>query len=92
MVKDAGNRLFSPEKGGSYTVFEQRPLDPRILEYCAQDVALTFQLEAKIKSKIKGSSWEKRVLVASANRVAESKKPWTSYNEQGKHRAIAPNF
>jgi exonuclease 3'-5' domain-containing protein 1 len=90
-VKEAGNRLFSPENGGSYSVFEQRPLDPRILEYCAQDVALMFQLEAAMKRTIQGEGWEKRILLASANRVAESKS--SNYDgPQGRHRAIAPVF
>lgn len=89
-VKEAGNRLFSPEKGGSYTIFEQRPLDPRILAYCAQDVALMFQLEAAMKRTIEGEDWERRILLGSANRVAESKS--SNYNGQGRHRAIAPIF
>lgn len=89
-VKAAGNRLFSPEKGGSYTIFEQRPLDPRILAYCAQDVALMFQLEAAMERMVVGKNWEKRVLIGSANRVAESKS--SIYPGQGRHRAIAPVF
>ena len=89
-IKEAGNRLFSPEKGGSYTIFERRPLDPRMIEYCAQDVALMFQLEAAMKRKIRGTGWEQRILLGSSNRVAESKS--SSYSGQGRHRAIAPIF
>jgi exonuclease 3'-5' domain-containing protein 1 len=90
-VKEAGNRLFSPEKGGSYTIFEQRPLDHRILEYCAQDVALLFQLEAAMKRTIVGKGWEERILLGSANRVRESKSS-TYDGPTGRHRAIAPIF
>ena len=82
--------MFSPEKGGSYTIFDQRPLDPRMIEYCAQDVALMFQLEAEMRRKIQGKGWEQRILLGSANRVAESKS--SSYSGQGRHRAIAPIF
>jgi exonuclease 3'-5' domain-containing protein 1 len=90
-VKEAGNRLFSPEKGGSYTIFERRPLDPRILAYCAQDVALMFQLEAAMKKTMdKPEGWEKKILLGSANRVAESKSSY--YSGQGRHRAIAPDL
>ena len=89
-VKEAGICLFLPEKGGSYAVFEQRPLDPRILAYCAQDVALMFELEAGMKSTIEGKGWEKRIILGSASRVAESKS--SNYNGQGRHRAIAPIF
>ena len=93
-VKEAGNRLFAPEKGGSYTVFETRPLDPRILAYCAQDVALMFRLEAAMKSTIagqKGKDWEERILLGSADRVAKSKSP-TYDGRRGRHHAIAPSF
>jgi exonuclease 3'-5' domain-containing protein 1 len=51
-VKEAGVKLFAPEKGGSYEVFEKRPLDPRILAYCAQDVALLPDLEMAILRKV----------------------------------------
>lgn len=87
-VKEAGIRLFLPEKGGSYTIFEQRPLDPRILEYCAQDVALMFQLEAEMKRTLQGKGWDRKVLLGSASRVAESKS--SDYSGKGRHRAIAP--
>ena len=90
-TKEAGNRLFTPEKGGSY-IFEQRPLDPRILAYCAQDVALMFQLEAAMKSKIEGKGWGKRILVGSANRLGVAESKSSIYSGQGRHRAIAPIF
>ncbi|KAH8804234.1 hypothetical protein DL96DRAFT_1631531 [Flagelloscypha sp. PMI_526] len=32
-IKNAGSRLFAPEKGGSYQVFETRPLHPTLIEY-----------------------------------------------------------
>ena len=90
-VKEAGTRLFLPDKGGSYAIFEQRPLDPRILAYCAQDVALMFQLEVAMKRTIQGiKGWERRILRGSADRVAESKS--SNYSGQGRHRAIAPIF
>lgn len=90
-AKETGNRLFSPEKGGSYAVFEKRPMDPRIREYCAQDVALTFQLEAAMKKTIVGEGWEERILLGSANRLAESKR--SDYDgRRGRHHAIAPIF
>ena len=95
-VKEAGIALFSPREGGSYTIFEERPLDPRILAYCAQDVALIFQLEAAMKrttivERSLGDSWDKRILFGSANRVAESKSP--NYDGRSReNRAIAPTL
>ena len=91
-IKEEGNNLFSPEKGGSYDIFEKRPLDPRILAYCAQDVALMFELEAAMKRTIgrRGlRGWDVRITAASAIRVAESKS--FDYND-GPSRKFAPVF
>jgi exonuclease 3'-5' domain-containing protein 1 len=38
IAKEKGQRLFSPEKGGSFDVFNQRPLKDKIRIYCEQDV------------------------------------------------------
>lgn len=43
-IKEAGLRLFAPEKGGSYEVFSQRPMLPEIEQYCAQDVVMLPRL------------------------------------------------
>lgn len=37
-TKERGRRLFAPECGGSYEVFNARPLSEVILQYCCQDV------------------------------------------------------
>jgi len=44
-VKEATVRLFSPELGGSYAVWKQRPLDPLLVEYCS-DTRYLFALRA----------------------------------------------
>ena len=85
--------MFSPEKGGSYDIFEKRPLDPRILAYCAQDIALLFQLETVMKRTMGtvGKNWEDRIIRCSASRAAEAKS--SSYDgPTGRHRASAPMF
>jgi exonuclease 3'-5' domain-containing protein 1 len=38
VAKEKGQRLFSPEKGGSFAVFNKRPLKDEIRVYCEQDV------------------------------------------------------
>jgi exonuclease 3'-5' domain-containing protein 1 len=45
ICKETGKKLFAPEFGGCYSVFEQRPLDPALIEYCASDVVLLFELQ-----------------------------------------------
>ncbi|PPQ80271.1 hypothetical protein CVT24_006603 [Panaeolus cyanescens] len=91
-TKEAGTRLFSPERGGSYEVFEQRPIDPVILRYSAQDVVLLFRLREVLESKIGRfrTNWMNRVVAASASRVAESMRP--TYRPHGYHKAFAQGF
>ncbi|TFK18246.1 hypothetical protein FA15DRAFT_698128, partial [Coprinopsis marcescibilis] len=74
-VKDAGRALFSPEEGGSYEVLAKRPLDPQLLQYCAQDVVLLAELEAKLRTGLgsSGTNWNARVDTASEKRVNEAK-------------------
>ncbi|TQV90187.1 Ribonuclease H-like protein [Cordyceps javanica] len=38
--KEEGTQLFDPSKDGSYEIFTKRPLDPRIVVYSSQDVAI----------------------------------------------------
>ena len=38
LAKEKGERLFNPEHGGSYEVFNQRPLSEDIIAYCVGDV------------------------------------------------------
>eukprot|EP00966_Prymnesium_polylepis_P313192 7236933-Prymnesium_polylepis.1 len=37
-IKKKGKRLFSSDNGGSYEVWDSRPLHPDLLEYAANDV------------------------------------------------------
>jgi exonuclease 3'-5' domain-containing protein 1 len=43
-IKEAGNKLFSPEHGGSYEVFDARPLAPELLDYLVTDVVVLLDL------------------------------------------------
>ena len=43
-AKQAGIRLFAPERGGSYDIFNARPMPQAIVDYCIQDVTLLPQL------------------------------------------------
>jgi exonuclease 3'-5' domain-containing protein 1 len=85
--KEAGLKLFLPSAGGSYEVFEQRPLDERLVMYCAQDVALLFHLEQAMRGGV-GKEWEAKILRESAGRVRASQS--AVYNGKGPHMAMAP--
>lgn len=86
-IKDKGQRLFRPENGGSYEVFNERPLQRDISLYCAQDVQILPRLWAHYSSKI-GPSWMQTVISFSKKRVEESQSP--SYAPNGRDKALAP--
>lgn len=90
-IKNEGLKLFQPELGGTYEIFERCPLDPRIVAYSAQDVALLFELKRALEGRMGRlmPNWRSRVVKASADREAESRKP---FQGKGRHRAIAPRF
>ncbi|KAH6918215.1 ribonuclease H-like domain-containing protein [Coprinopsis sp. MPI-PUGE-AT-0042] len=89
-LKEEGVRLFSPTHGGSYTIFEERPLDPRILLYSAQDVAYLHLLETALRGSLGkvGGGWDARVSLASESRLEEAKRPVVA--TAGRNRALAP--
>ncbi|KAL9937673.1 hypothetical protein V8E36_003218 [Tilletia maclaganii] len=43
-VKQAGQALFAPEKGGRYEVFNERPMQQALIAYCEQDVLVLSRL------------------------------------------------
>lgn len=91
-VKNAGKLLLFPEKGGSFELFERRPLDPRVLLYAANDVTFLFTLWAILDEGLghRCIEWRKRVLKASADRVAESHQ--INYNPHDKKHCLVPTF
>lgn len=86
-TKEKGLRLFAPEKGGSYQVFNERPLSEAILNYCAQDVQFLPRLWSTYRSKLT-PSWEKKVKDATKDRILLSKSP--NFQPDGQHMAMAP--
>lgn len=51
-IKAKGILLFAPDKGGSYAVFNQRPMTEEIVEYCVQDVVYLPKLFDKYNGKL----------------------------------------
>ncbi|KAK8011758.1 hypothetical protein PG989_000018 [Apiospora arundinis] len=98
--KDAGKTLFCPESGGSYAVFNKRPLSPEILAYCVGEVYYLPRLREKHWKKL-SKIWRKRVMEESKARVLQSqqkdyephsskksKSPWA----RDKHREMELEF
>jgi exonuclease 3'-5' domain-containing protein 1 len=89
LVKEAGQKLFAPEKGGSYSVFNERPLLKELVEYCIQDVLALPRLLCKYADRL-GPHMVVQVLGEGRRRVAESQ--GVSFNGTGRHMALAPSF
>ncbi|KAK8869150.1 3' 5' exonuclease [Apiospora arundinis] len=86
-IKEQGVKLFAPEKGGSYEVFNERPLPEKVRLYCVQDVQFLPRLWSYYHAKL-SEKWKTRVLAASKDRVILSQTP--DFNGKGKHMALAP--
>ncbi|KAK2740653.1 hypothetical protein FQN57_006023 [Myotisia sp. PD_48] len=52
LLKDKGRRMFAPELGGRYEVFNLRPLPPDLKAYCVQDVLYMPELWRIFSSKL----------------------------------------
>lgn len=94
-AKKAGEALWSPQKGGRYEVFNDRPLRPEIIKYCAQDVILLPELWRVYRDRLPKagntsgvSLWENRILYETAERVKLSQS--AGYNGHGEHKALGP--
>lgn len=88
-TKEIGRRLFAPEMGGSYLVFNERPLRRDIQEYCAQDVYILPRLWAHYDKMIT-AVWQRRVIQVSIERVCLSQSP--GYVGTGRFMALAPQL
>ncbi|EXF73980.1 3'-5' exonuclease [Colletotrichum fioriniae PJ7] len=86
-VKMIGHSLFNPQSGGSYAVFNQRPLSPEILRYCIQDVQYLPRLWNVYDQRL-GEDWKHAVKKETKNRIQQSKA--SDYNGQGRHMTEPP--
>lgn len=51
-IKERGRNFFSPEMGGSFDSWEQRPLHPLLLQYCAVDVRHFFRAYRVLEEQV----------------------------------------
>ncbi|KAJ5389389.1 uncharacterized protein N7496_000457 [Penicillium cataractarum] len=86
--KEKGRQLFAPELGGSFEIFNVRPLPDSILKYCAQDVHILPLLWVHYDSKM-SLDWRKKVAAEAIKRVKESQSP--NYIGTGRHMALEPS-
>lgn len=86
LAKEKGERLFKAEHGGSYEVFNQRPIPEEIISYCVSDVQCLPELRDRFQSQT--DRWRDLVNDEIKKRVAASQKP--EYQPHGPDRTVAP--
>ncbi|KAM5353931.1 hypothetical protein ACJ41O_000581 [Fusarium nematophilum] len=86
-VKDRGIELFHPDKGGSYEVFNERPLRSEVEMYCVNDVRFLPGLRDRYWGMLT-PVWREKVEEEAARRVRESQSP--DYEPQGADKRYGP--
>lgn len=86
-VKEKGRNLFDPDRGGSYAVFDQRPLSSEVENYCTQDVALMPHLCEIYREKL-CDAWWRKITTETDARITLSQSP--TFNGKGRHMAKGP--
>lgn len=87
-VKEKGNQLFQPEKGGSYAVFDNRPLSDEMASYCVQDVKWLPVLWLVYANKVTKPWWSK---IEQETKMRVSRSQGAVYDGTGQHMAQAPS-
>lgn len=88
MAKEKGRKLFAPELGGNYQVFNVRPLTEDIMTYCVQDVQFLPRLWSHYRLKLT-PFWKAKIEKATRDRIALSKSH--DFSAKGQHMALAPS-
>ncbi len=86
-IKDEGHRIFDPKAGGSYAVFNERPLLETVQKYCTQDVFHLPGLWELYSGRLSTKTWVS-VRDATKARVEESQS--LDFNGKGQHMALSP--
>ena len=86
-IKEAGIKMVAPKHGGTFEVFNERPLNSDIVLYCVQDVLWLPKLFDTYASKLGKKRWNK-VDKATKERLEKS---WSAeYEGNGVHMAYGP--
>ena len=86
-TKQKGVSLFAPEHGGSYEVFNARPMLQDVIDYCTQDVVYLPVLWKMYNRKI-SRPWMRKVQDETLERVRVSQT--ASYEPRGKDKILSP--
>ncbi len=86
-TKQCGLRLFEPKHGGSYQVFNIRPIPQEIIDYCTNDVVYLPVLYNFYLKRL-NTRWATRVADESMKRVAVAQSE--SYDPSAKSKTVSP--
>jgi exonuclease 3'-5' domain-containing protein 1 len=86
-AKEKGLTLYHPSKGGSYDVFNARPIDTDIKRYCVNDVRFLPQLRTLYWGRL-DRMWQRRVVEETEKRVQESQSAF--YQPQSESKKFGP--
>lgn len=86
-TKQKGVSLFAPENGGSYNVFNARPMLQEIIDYCTQDVVYLPVLWEIYNQRI-SAQWMRRVQHETYERIRVSHT--AGYEPRGKDKYLSP--
>ncbi|KAL4905516.1 ribonuclease H-like domain-containing protein [Aspergillus multicolor] len=96
-IKKKGLMLSTPERGGSYDVFNKRPMSQEMVDYCALDVSVLPRLWRAYSKRLwgeRGRMWRERIREATRERVdlcLEVGSPWgDGSGRRDKARAFGP--
>ncbi|CAN9093015.1 unnamed protein product [Alternaria alternata] len=87
LAKEKGERLFKAEYGGSYDVFNQRPIPEDISSYCVGDVQYLPELRDRLY-KSRAYRWQDLVGEETKKRVVTSQR--SDYQPHGPDKVMAP--
>jgi len=85
--KDKGRKLFDPNHGGDFAVFDQRPLPPEIQAYCVQDVVLMPHLRTLYRAKL-CKAWCEEIEKETKARIQLSQS--AGFNDKGQNMTEGP--
>ncbi|KAK1144150.1 hypothetical protein N8T08_005812 [Aspergillus melleus] len=85
--KENGRKLFAPGQGGSYEIWNTRPLPADIMQYCVQDVKILPRLWQRYRRSM-SDRWSVVVKNEIESRIIDSQSP--DYIEKGRLRTLAP--
>jgi exonuclease 3'-5' domain-containing protein 1 len=80
-------KMFDPERGGTYEVFNARPLPQVLIEYCVGDVAFLPLLSTIYQNRL-DCHWSEKVRVETEKRLEESRSP--GYKPHGRQKSLGP--